>query len=114
MFLRIRHARRAIRQILAELVAWHNNQSNVDTSFAECRVQVDHVHYKKIASCRDLHFNSNANARAVHNLAFDPIHIAGNLLGPTAKNIEPAVDKFSNGRAPIGIFVLLDEELKAD
>ena len=57
--------------------------------------------------------DSNAHARTIHNLAFDPIHIAGNLLGPTAKTIELEVDKFSNGRAPICIFVLLDKELKA-
>ncbi len=113
MFLRIGHARRAIRQIFAELVTWHDDQADIDTSFAECGVQMDHVHYKKIAPCRDLDFNSNANACAVDNLAFDPVHVARNFLRPTAKTIELVVDEFSNGSAAVGILVLLDQELKA-
>lgn len=74
---------------------------------------MDHVHDQKITSCRDLYFNTNADAGAIHNFALDPVHIAGNFLGPAAKPIELLVNKFSNGRTTVRILFLLDAELKA-
>lgn len=113
MLLCIEHARRAIRQIFAELVTRHDDQTDIDAALAKGSVQMDHIHDQKIASGRDLNFNANADACTIHNFALDPVHIAGNLFCPPAKAVELLVDKFSNGSPAVGILFLFDQELKA-
>ena len=101
MFLRIGHAGSAISEIFAQLVARYNHHADVDASLAESGVQMDHIHYQEIASCRNLYLNANADACAVHNLALDPVHIARDFPCPAAEPVELLVNEFSDGRAPV-------------
>ena len=73
---------------------------------------MDHIHNQKITSRRDLHLNTDANARPVHNLALDPVHVTGNFLGPAPEPIKLLVNEFSNGGAAVSILCLLDQKLK--
>jgi hypothetical protein len=92
MFLRIGHAGRTIGQIFAEFIARNNHQADVDPSLAEGGVQVDHVHDQQVTPRGHLHLDANANAGTVHDLALNPVHIAGNLLGPAAETVELLVN----------------------
>src|SRR5580658_7629703 len=112
MLLRIRHARCTIGEKLAELIARYNHESDVDASFAEGSVQMHHIHEQKVAPCRDLYFNANANASTVHDLALDPVQIARDLLGPAAEPIKLLVDELSNSRASLRILFPSKQELK--
>lgn len=113
MLLRVGHARASVRQIPAELVTRYDDDADVNTPVAEGGIQVDHVHDQKIASGRDLHFNTNANLGAVDNLALDPVHVARDFLCPAAEPVELHINELSNGSTSVRILLLFDQELKA-
>ena len=92
MLLRIRHARSAVREKPAQLVARHNHETNINASLAESRMQVDHVHHEQIAPGRDLHFNSDADPGAVYDFAFGPVDTARDFLCPSPEFVELHVD----------------------
>ena len=106
------HARRAIREKIAKSITGYYYHPHVDASLAERSVQMDHIHNQQIASRRNLHFNTDANTRAIDDLALDPVHVAGNLLGPTAEVVELFIDEFPNSSSPVRILLLFNQEAK--
>jgi hypothetical protein len=113
MLPRVGHAWRTVGQIFTELIARYDDDADIDASVAEGSIQMDHVHYQKIASGRDLHFDSDANLGTIHHLALDPVHIARHFLCSAAELIELLVDEFSNSGTAVRVLFLLDQELKA-
>jgi hypothetical protein len=73
---------------------------------------VDHVHYQEVAPGGDLHFNSDADPRAVYDFTLGPVDTAGDFLGPPPESVELLVNQFSHGSAAVRVNFLPDEELK--
>lgn len=74
---------------------------------------MDHVHYPQIGARGDLHLNAHAYAGAIHFMTLDPVDIARRSLFPPASRAELFVEQFADGRAAIGVLLLLHEKGEA-
>jgi len=62
---------------------------------------MNHVHHEQVAPGGYLHFDADANPRAIDNLALDPIDVSGDLLRPSAKFVELLVNQLPDSSTTV-------------
>src|SRR6266852_5595714 len=110
MFLCVRHARTPIRQKDSQLIARHDQHSDVDLSSLDRTSKMDNVDHEEIAASRHLNLNTDAYSCAIYCKTASPVDIPRGDILP--RSGEPLIDESPDCCASLRVPFLLDSHGK--
>src|SRR6266852_1407364 len=111
MFLCVRHARTPIRQKDSQLIARHDQHSDVDLSSLDRTSKMDNVDHEEIAASRHLNLNTDAYSCAIYCKRASPVDIPRSDILP--RSGEPLIDESPDCCASVRVTLLLDSQDKS-
>src|SRR2546426_552109 len=110
MLLCVRHARPPVRQKDSELIARHDQHSDVDPSPLYRTSKMNNVDHKEIAACRHLNLDTDAYSCAVYCITPSPVDIPRGDLHPRPG--KPLIDESPDCCASVSVPFLLNSQGK--